>query len=173
MDSLASIGHLIRDAVVNASADKFSEAGMELVQARDQINAEVKEHTAKAMKSVIQKLERDQTLSAEEKDLIRLWIVGDAEAFTKNESDFQEWLEEFRRLGEAIANMDRMPDSISEMLDLEGSLEEAVRLAGDLQFFLEEKERVTHFLQAIQNLSESEAKMMADILKEKLSSPEI
>jgi hypothetical protein len=173
MDSLASIGQLIRDAVANASADKFSEAGMELVQARDQINAEVKEHTAKAMKYVIQKLERNQTLSAEEKDLIRLWIVGDAEALTKKENDFQEWLEEFRRLGEAIANMDRMPDSLSEMLDLEGSLVEAARLAGDLKFFLEEKERVTRFLQAIQNLSMSEAKMMADILKEKLSSPEM
>ncbi len=51
--------------------------------------------------------------------------------------------------------------------------EEAIRLAGDLQFFLEEKERVTRFEQAIQNLSASEAEMLAGILREKLNSPEM
>ena len=112
-------------------------------------------------------------MSPEEKDLVRLWIVGDAAGFTKKESDFREWLEEFRRLGEAIRNVDQMPTSLPEMLDLHGSLEEAVRLAGDIQFFLEEKERVGRFEQAIQNLSASEAELLAGILQEKLRSPEM
>jgi hypothetical protein len=173
MESLGNIGRLITDAAANASADRFSAAGMQLVQARDAIREEVQGHTAKAMKDVIHKLEKNQDLNAEEKDLIRLWIVGDAAAFTKKESDYHEWLQEFRQLGEALANVNQMPDSLPDMLDLEGSLEEAVRLAGDLQFFLEEQERVARFQQAIQNLSASEARMMADILKEKLSSPEM
>jgi hypothetical protein len=59
------------------------------------------------------------------------------------------------------------------MLNLYGSLEDAVRLAADLQFFLEEKERIGRFQQAIQNLSASDAELLANILQEKLTSPEM
>ena len=125
------------------------------------------------MKPIMQKLENNQPLNPEEKDLIRSWIVGDAAAFTKKEQDYGVWLEEFRRLGEAISNQESLPTSLPDLLDIYGNLEEAVRLAGDIQFFLEEKERVVRFEQAIQNLSASEAEMLAGILREKLNSPEM
>jgi hypothetical protein len=173
MESLAGIGRIFSEAASYASADKFSEGAMALVKARNAIREELQEMTAAAMKPIIAKLRKNQPLSGEEKELIRLWIVGDAAGFTKKESDFREWLEEFKRLGEAIQGVDQTPNSLPEMLDLHGNLEEAVRLAGDIQFFLEEKERVGRFEQAIQNLSASDADLLAGILQEKLSSPEM
>ncbi len=173
MESLAGIGQVFSEAAAFASADKFSEAGMALVKARNAIREELQEMTAAAMKPIIAKLHKNQPLSSEAKELIRLWIVGDAAGFTKKESDFREWLEEFQRLGEAVRNVEQMPASLPEMLDLHGNLAEAVRLAGDIQFFLEEKERVGRFEQAIQNLSASDAELLAGILQEKLSSPEM
>jgi hypothetical protein len=173
MESLAGIGRVFSEAASYTSADKFSEAGVALVKARNAIREELQEMTAAAMKPIIAKLHKNQPLSSEEKDLVRLWIVGDAAGFTKKESDFQEWLGEFKRLGEAIQSVDQMPTSLPEMLDLHGNLEEAVRLAADIQFFLEEKERVGRFEQAIQNLSASDAELLAGILQEKLSSPEM
>jgi hypothetical protein len=174
MESLASIAQIIGDVATGATADKLSEAGMTLVRARDEIREALQNETAKAMKPIIHKLEKQQPLTPEEKDLIRLWIVGDAEAFTKKENDYQQWLEEFRQLGVAIGNKGAgQPASLQEMQDLYGNLEEAVRLAGDLQFFLQEKERLARFQQAIQNLSASEAELLANILQEKLTSPEM
>ena len=173
MESLADIGRVFSEAAASVTADKFSAAGMDLVQARKAIREELQKLTAAAMQPIIAKLHQNQPLGSAEKDLVRLWIVGDAASFTKKESDFREWLEEFRRLGEAIQAVDRMPTSLPAMLDLHGNLEEAVRLAGDIQFFLEEKERVGRFEQAVQNLSAADAELLAGILQEKLSSPEM
>jgi hypothetical protein len=173
MESLSGVSQIIAVAAASAAADKFSEAGRALVKARDQIREEVQKLTASSMKPIIHKLEKNQPLSLEEKDLVRAWIVGDAAAFTKKENDHREWLEEFRRLGEALSNQETLPTSLPDLMEVYGTMEEAVRLAGDIQFFLEEKERVARFEQAIQNLSASEAELLAGILQEKLTSPEM
>ena len=173
MESIADIGQVFSEAAASVTADKFSAAGMDLVKARKAIREELQKLTAAAMQPIIAKLHQNQPLGSAEKDLVRLWIVGDAASFTKKESDFREWLAEFQRLGEAIRNVEQMPASLPEMLDLHGNLEEAVRLAGDIQFFLEEKERVGRFEQAVQNLSAADAELLAGILQEKLSSPEM
>jgi len=173
MESLAGISRLIKEAASTASADKFSQAGIELVDARNEIREDLQELTASAMQPIIQKLRKNEPLGLEEKNLVRQWIVGDAEAYTKMENDFREWLEEFRRLGEVIGDQATVPAALPEMLKLYGSLEDAVRLAADLQFFLEEKERIGRFEQAIQNLSASDAELLANILQEKLRSPEM
>ena len=171
MESSEGIGRFIREAISNVSADKFSEAGMALVKGRDEIREALQNATAKAMQPIIDKLKKNQPLSGEEKDLIRVWIVGDAEAYIKMENDFREWLEEFKRLGEVIGDRTTVPASLPEMLTLYGNLEDAVRLAADIQFFLEEKERIGRFQQAIQNLTASDAELLANILQEKLRSP--
>jgi hypothetical protein len=173
MDSLAGIGRVFSETAAYPAADKFSEAGMALVKARNELREELQKMTSSAMQPIIAKLRKNQPLSAEEKELIRLWIVGDAAAFTKKESDFQAWLEEFRRLGQAIHAVDRLPAALPDLLELHGNLEEAVRLAADIQFFLEEKERLARFEQAIQNLTAADAELLAGILQEKLSSPEM
>lgn len=173
MESLAGISRLISEAVSSASAGKFSQAGIELVDTRNQIREELQELTASAMQPIIKKLQDNEPLSLEEKNLIRLWIVGDAEAYNKMENDFRQWLEDFKRLGEVIGNQANLPASLPEMLNLYGSFEDAVRLAADIQFFLEEKERIGRFELAIQNLSEADAELLANILQEKLRSPEM
>ena len=173
MESLAEVSRIIRSAASSPSSDQFSEAGMALVKARDQVREGLQQQSASAMKPIIQKLEKNQPLSLEEKDLVKLWIVGDAEGFTEKENDYQEWLEEFKRLGEVIGARAALPSSLPEMLDFYGSLEDAVRVAADLQFFLEEQERAARFEQAIQNLSKDDAALLAGILKEKLNSPEM
>ncbi|HEY9073057.1 MAG TPA: hypothetical protein VIN67_02895, partial [Desulfobaccales bacterium] len=164
MESLAEVSQIVRTAASSPSSDQFSQAGMALVKARDQVREELQKQSASTMKPIIQKLEKNQPLSLEEKDLVKLWIVGDAEGYTKKENDYVEWLEEFKRLGEVIGASASLPSSLAEILDFYGSLEDAVRVAADLQFFLEEKERVARFEQAIQNLSKEDAELLAGIL---------
>ncbi len=64
------------------------------------------------MQPIIQKLEKNQPLNPEEKDLIRLWIVGEAEAFTQKEQDYQGWLEQFRQVGAALRDRETLPPSL-------------------------------------------------------------
>lgn len=173
MESLAEVLQSLNAASSSPSSDTFSAAGMALVKAKNQIREEMQALTVSTMKPIIKKLQKNQPLSGEEKDLIRLWIVGEAAAFTQKDNDFREWLEEFKKLGQTISDISAIPGSLPEMLDLYGILEEAVRLAGDLQFFLDEKERVGRFEQSIQNLSASDAELLANILQEKLTSPEM
>ncbi len=59
------------------------------------------------------------------------------------------------------------------MLNLYGSLEEGVRLAGTSSSSWMRGNGWGAFQQAIQNLSASDAKLLADILREKLTSPEM
>jgi ribosome biogenesis SPOUT family RNA methylase Rps3 len=173
MESLAEVARIIASAASSPSADQLSQAGMELVKARNKIREELQNLTIGAMKPIISKLKKNEPLSPEEKDLVEMWIVGDAEGYTQTENDYRAWLEEFQRLGRVLGDQATVPSALPEMLKLYGSLEDAVRLAADLQFFLEEKERVGRFQQAIQNLSASEAEMLANILQEKLTSPEM
>lgn len=173
MESLTEVSRIIKAAASSPSSDQFSQAGMALVQARNQIRETLQEQTAAAMQPIIKKLEKNQPLSLEEKDLVKLWIIGDAESYTEKENNYQERLEEFRRLGEIIGAKAAMSSSLPEMLDFYGSLEDAVRVAADLQFFLAEKERAVRFEQAIQNLSKDDAELLAGILQEKLNSPEM
>jgi len=173
MESLGGISRLIQEAASQPAAEKFSQAGIELVEARNEIKEGLQELTAGAMQAIIDKLRKNESLGQEEKDLIRIWIVGDAEAYTKMENDFQAWLDEFKRLGQGIGEFNTVPTGHQEMLNLYGQLEDAVRLAADLQFFMEEKERIGRFEQAIQTLSASDAELLAGILQEKLNSPEI
>jgi hypothetical protein len=173
MESLAGIAQIIANSASSPSADTLSQAGMELVKARNAIREELQKLTAGAMKPIIHKLRKNEPLSVEEKGLVEMWIVGDAEGYTKMENDYREWLEEFRRLGRVIGDQATVPSALPEILNLYGSLEDAVRLAADIQFFLEEKGRVDRFQQAIQNLSASDAELLANILQEKLASPEM
>lgn len=67
MESLAGLSQLIGASAAGDSAEKFSEAGIALVKARDEIREKVQEQTAGAMKPIIHKLERNEPLTPEEK----------------------------------------------------------------------------------------------------------
>ncbi|HEX9883132.1 MAG TPA: hypothetical protein VGA79_04120, partial [Desulfobaccales bacterium] len=63
--------------------------------------------------------------------------------------------------------------SVQEMVELHGVLEDAVKVADNVAHFLEDKERIQRFDEAINNLSSADNKLIADFLKAKLISPDI
>ncbi len=101
---------------------------MALVKARN-ASGKSAEMTAAAMKPIIA-IAQNQPLAAKKRTSCGCGSSAMPRLHQEGERN--------SRLGEAI-RIDQMPTSLPEMLDLHGNLEEAVRLAGDIQFFLEEK----------------------------------
>ena len=59
--------------------------------------------TAPQVEALIPRLNKNETISASDIDLMRLWIVGDAEAYIKEENNFDDWVKEAQRLIQQVS----------------------------------------------------------------------
>jgi hypothetical protein len=112
-------------------------------------------------------------LTPEEKNLVGLWVVGDAEGYTKMENDFGEWRKEFRRLSQVLETYEGQDPSPPNLVEVHGVLEDAVRLTADLANFLDKKDRVQRFHTAINNLTPDDAKFLISMLRSMLTSEDM
>ena len=125
---------------------------------------------AREAKQTIRRLEKNEPLTPVDRDLIRTFIVSDAEHYLAQENNHRDWLGEFRRLlGEMsrrVNTVDR--DSIGA---LRGVVKDAVRLVPDIRNYLEEQRRVERFDLTQGDLDPQTRGMLARILKEQLTNP--
>ncbi len=121
----------------------------------------------------IGKLERNGTLVPEDIAAIESFMVGDAEAYVRLENDFQSWIAELARLVGVLGEMQsRLEGRV--LLDALGEVEDARRVLGDINNFLEEKERVTRFRRTVaEGITPERAAMLIELLRELVASPEI
>ena len=99
-------------------------------------------------------------------------MVGDAEGYVKRENNFQDWLEEYRRLMDVIAAWESKTGSIQELVEVHGVLEDAIKLADAVAHYLEDRERVARFEKAMTSMNAEDNKFIAGMLKSMLTSPE-
>ena len=125
-----------------------------------------------AVAAIIGKLENNQPLNEAEKQTVKLWVVGDAEGYVKMENNFQDWLEEYRRLLDVIADWEGKTGSVQELVEVHGVLEDAIKVADAVAHFLEDRERVARFENAMSNLNAEDNKFIAGMLKSMLASPD-
>ena len=125
---------------------------------------------AREAKATIRRLEKDEPLTATDRDVIRTFIISDAQHYIALENNYHDWLNEFRRLleelGRRVNTADR--DSIG---DMRGVVRDATRLAPDIRNYLEERKRLERFNLAQDTLDVQSRTLLAHILKEQLSSP--
>ncbi len=170
MDFLKGISQVMQEAEKSNSYEDYSRVESELVKSREKVAGQLKELTFNEIRTIIQKLEKEQPLTNEDLDYIRLWIVGDAEGYLRMENNCQTWLEEYRRLIGVLKDYESKKVSVPELLNLEGILEDAARTAADIAHFLEDKERVQRFEKAVGNLDSADRKFIAQMLKTELES---
>jgi hypothetical protein len=88
------------------------------------------------------------------------------------ENNFQDWLKEYQRLLDIIAGWEGKTGSIQELVEVHGLLEDAVKVADAVSHYLEDRERVTRFENAMRTLNAEDNKFIAGMLKSMLASPE-
>jgi hypothetical protein len=152
-------------SVAGRGAEDFNRVRATLATARDEVREALQALTAEAINKILTKLDKQELLAPDERNLVGLWIVGDAEGYTKMEDDFQEWLEEFRRLSGVLESYTGRSLEPQNLVEAYGVLEDAIRVAADIAFFLEKKERLERFNAAINSWTEDDCKIIASMLR--------
>jgi len=171
MDYLAGMSQAMLKAAQDNTSEDYGYVATELVKAKEMVWQALEKATASAVKAIIPKLENNQPLNAEEQRTVRLWVVGDAEGYVKMENNLNDWLAEYRRLQDVIAAYERSPSSVPSLVEAHGTLEDAIKVADAIAHFLDDKERVARFDQAMASLNADDNKFIAGILKSKLAMP--
>lgn len=116
----------------------------------------------------IKGLESGNPLTESDKNLIRTFLVSDAEGYLAVENNYGDWLNELRRLMVDVQTRARTTDRHT-IGKLRGVLKDAMRLVPDIRNYLDEKQRVEKLTTALQTLDRSSRDMLAGLLRDQLS----
>jgi hypothetical protein len=142
-----------------------------LGKVRSDIRESVQALSHPAMWQIILKLRRGDALEETEMRLIRFWVVGDAEAYVKEENNFPVWLEELDRLTTEVRRLRSGPVDLESLEELNGVLADALGVSRSIAVFLNDRERVERFDESISHgLDEKSRTMLADILSRSYNS---
>ncbi len=161
------------DAQESMTDGAFQRAGSVLNKCKNIVREEFQSATSPQIKEIISKLSDQEPISDQDMDLIKLWIVGDAESYTKMENDFQGWLDEYERLRTALNDYENKECTAEDLLKRHGILQDATRVNYDIANFLEQKDRIQKFESAITGSLDKDGRaFLARILSDKLNSPD-
>jgi hypothetical protein len=172
---IPAISKTMTNARNNPSNDSFQQVGNTLNNNKNTIREGIQDVTSSEINNIILKLQDEKQLVAEELELIKLWIIGDAESYIKRENNFQDWMEEFKRLETVLIQFENKYCSIDDLFELHGVLEDAIRISYDIANYLEKKERMEKFLPRLSDtraLSDEDKDILIRVLKGKLKSPD-
>ena len=150
----------------------FQDAAQVLNETLDVVREAMQKETAVLISDLIVKLKREERLSADDLKVARMWIVGDAESYTKTQQEFDYFLKRFAALETDLATYERRENSVNELIDAQGVVEEAIRTSYDIAKYLEQKERIANYEAAVKDPSKLNHKVLADLLDRKLRSEE-
>jgi hypothetical protein len=129
--------------------------------------------TAKQLAPLITSLKADGPIAPADLELIRLWMVGDAEYYVRAESDFPGWVAELDRLLGVLRQLRSEAVTPSAMARMEATVRDALRVASDIAFFREQEERVRSFQKDIKQLTREDKQTLAGLLERKLRSEDM
>lgn len=153
-------------------SQKFLDAVVFLSKSKDEAREKWQAMNANKIKQIIGKLNHHSDLSEEDIKNIRYWIVGEAESYAKMENNFNDWVKELERLVAVIKEYESKNLSEDDLIHIQGILlEDAERVCADIGNYLEKKESIKRFEQAISNPQSIDYQVLIHILNAKLKSP--
>ncbi|MEJ2541437.1 MAG: hypothetical protein P8188_15955 [Gemmatimonadota bacterium] len=158
------------------TAEAFQESAFALGRQRIAIRETLQAMTSEQILGVLERLASRQDPSPDDLEIVRMWIVGDADSYLRQENNFDDWVAEYERLEDVIAGYEGRACTESELLELKGILEDAVRVAHDIANYLEKKERVEQFESAVHagtNWDRDRRETLLQILRGKLQSANV
>ena len=168
-DCIATLKQAGERALTNPQVDDFLEIERYLGQLESMVRETQQSMWSREAKDTIRRLERQEPLTPQDHDVIRTFIVSDAEHYLDQENNFGDWLNEFRRLIDELGKRANAVDRES-IGALRGVLKDANRLVPDIRNYLEEKQRVQKFDLTQGDLDPQTRELLARVLKEQLTS---
>ena len=171
---LTAVAEAVRDAS-NLALQADSAEDFELIERRiNELEAVIREQQqsmwANEVKQAIRHLEDDQPLSDSDLEVIRVFLVSDAEHYLAQENNYNDWVHELQRLlDETVSRVGTLArESIGE---LRGVLKDAIHLVPDIRNYLDERRRVKLFERGLDNLDRQTRSTLAQLLKDQLRNP--
>lgn len=172
MEILKDLAGLMNQAVETPDGEEFSRLSSVFQHQKSVIREKIQAMTSKEVKGIIKKLSEGGDLTEEEMGLVKLWIVGDAEAYSKMENKFENWIAEFKKLELLIKEQEAGTEEVQDLFRIQGILEDASRLAINIGYYLETIERTRRFEEATANPALMDRDLIVKILKVKSTSHE-
>ena len=176
MINLVEIIDKLQGEYTAAKGKNTGEAYMRLATIVDELSVvfreQIQEMTQDDIKVIINKLKEGQEISTADKDKIRLWMVGDAEYYIKMQNNFGDWEKELDRIMSDIPKYKIDNPDTNSLSQLAAVLRDASEVLGDIYYYLQEKERVENFAEAIEDLDNDERSTLVRLLEQKMRSEE-
>lgn len=173
-DELTQTIHDLKQAADTALAQESPEGFSNFEKFVNEVEAYVREVQqsmwADQAKHAIRALEKGEVLTGDDRDVIRTFLVSDAERYVYHENNFGDWKRELRRLMDDLVQRSNTVDR-DTIGDLRGVLKDGIRLVPDIRNYLEERQRVDKFQQALDTLDQQSTAMLIQLMKEQLKSP--
>lgn len=163
------------DAYNKFAATRSNDALRKLYDTLYNMNAALREEmqrtTLETIKIIIAKLEKGTMPTPDDMQFIRLWLVGDAEAYSGRENDFNNWTSELTRLMTVISQSAGNLSDIRSLMAAQGTVTDALGLIPGIQRYLESLDRVKRFENSTKTLDSSTMLAIKALLEGKIKSP--
>lgn len=172
-DFKAKMDDFFKEAFEKADAGSFQKLAAVFSTYEGRFREDIQDMTRAEISRIIRKLQSEESLTDEERSVIELWIVGDARSFVKLEHKFKTNMEELKALQIEINRLCFSAADLETVSCLRAILEYGARLNYALASFLEKKERLDNFQQAMSTLDLDQREQLIDILKSKSATREV
>ena len=173
-DQLVETVHGLKEASASALANESAEDFEAFERYLNEVDAFVRETQqslwANEAQATVRRLEKGDPLNELDTDLIRAFLISDAERYLALENNYNDWLNELKRLVDDLCKRVNTVDR-DTIADLRSVLKDAIRLVPDIRNYLDEKRRVEKFEQALGTLDKSSRDLLVRVLREQLRSP--
>jgi hypothetical protein len=122
---------------------------------------------------IASKLERGETLDANERNAVELLFTGEAKYYLKTENNFHDWIRELQRLlGELDARHSAGLQSLADLMHVQALCRDAMHVFPEVLYFLREKERIQLFEESLRGeISREEGRLLARMIRDLMASP--
>ncbi len=168
-DTIQGLKDAAASALQHESVEDF-EAFERYVSEVDTFIREVQQSLwANDAKATIRRLEKGEPITDTDREVVRTFLISDAQRYLAHENNYQDWIKELNRivaeLGRRVNTVDR-----NSIADMRGIIKDAVRLVPDIRNYLEEKCRVEKFERALDTPDKASRELLVRVLREQLRS---
>jgi len=170
VETVQGLKEAARSALANESAEDFEAFERYLNEVDAYVRETQQSIWADDARATLRRLEKGDPLNAQDHDLIRAFLISDAQHYLAHENNYNDWIHELKRL---VDDLGKRVNTVGRetIADLRGVLKDAIRLVPDIRNYLDEKRRVEKFEQALGSLDKPSRDMLVRILREQLRSP--
>ncbi len=168
-DTMQALKDAAETALRNEDANDFETFERYLNEVATFVREQQQAMWSDEAKRAIRNLETGNPLNDDDREVIRTFLVSDAERYLACENNYDDWRSELKRLVDDLVRRTATLDRHT-IADLRGVLKDAIRLVPDIRNYLGERARVGEFEQALQALDKPSRDMLVGVLKEQLRS---